>query len=330
MLHKKSIKKSEWLVFFYSIPAQPVSNRVRIWRKLAKVGFISFKGAVYLIPHSSDNYELCQWLVIEVVDAGGEAAFFKTNSVEGMQHQEIIRLFHDQRQNDYQSLLKRLELVETKADAIRSGSFSKVNKRLDVEYRRLLKDYEEIRKIDFFESSMGKSFKRKLDSLEKKLRDGHALRNIGTSTKIVLRDPADFQNKIWVTREKPFVDRMASAWLIGRFIDKNPSFRFVRSGSVGILDPKHVGYDIDGGMFSHIGDLCTFEVLLKSFGLKQKMLRKLAEVVHELDLRDGKYRSNDADGFYEILLGVRKSGLNDREAMEKGIMVFDLIYQAKV
>ena len=134
---------------------------------------------------------------------------------------------------------------------------------------------------------------------------------------IVPKSVKDYQGKIWVTRRNPFVDRMASAWLIKRFVDKEAVFQFMEEKEMANLDNNMVLFDVRGGEFTHVGDMCTFEMILKSFGLKDKGLKKVAELIHEIDLKDGKYESPEAKGIEEILTGIRKVGENDTEILEK-------------
>jgi len=146
---------------------------------------------------------------------------------------------------------------------------------------------------------------------------------------ILTRDITKYQGKVWVTRKKPFVDRMASAWLIRKFIDSKAVFGFINEKEIDTLDKKSSAFDIRGGEFTHSGDRCTFEVLIKAFGLKDKILRKMAEVVHDLDMRDDKYKAAEARGLEDILSGIRKSAKDDAEALEKGMAVFEMLYTSK-
>lgn len=323
------MRKTDWLVFFYSVPSRPVANRVRLWRKLARTGFVSFKGAVYLLPYSTDNYELCQWLLAEVDGAKGEAAFIRTSEIEGIKATDIVSLFDVQRNEDYRKLERRIEMLETKVDAARTASARRVGRKANDELDKLKRDFQNLRKIDFFGASAGKGLEARLRSVSEKLKgpDRGAARRATSHAES--REMREFQGKTWVTRSRPFVDRMASAWLISRFIDKRPKFQFVKKQSITKSEGSFVSYDIEGGTFTHIGDLCTFEVLMKSFGLKDRALKSIAELVHELDLHDGKFKAVEAPGLYEILSGIRKSNLDDLETLQRGMLVFDMMYKSK-
>ena len=147
-----------------------------------------------------------------------------------------------------------------------------------------------------------------------------------STVKIVKRHTADFKGKTWVTRKRPFIDRIASAWLIRKFIDKKAIFGFIDENEIKTLDKDAIIFDMVDGEFTHVGELCTFEVLLKSFGLKDKALVVIAEIVHQLDLQDGKYRNPTAEGLRDILNGIRKTVNDDHEAIEKGMSIFEMLY----
>jgi len=132
--------------------------------------------------------------------------------------------------------------------------------------------------------------------------------------------------KTWVTRAKPFVDRMASAWLIKKFIDKDAGFKFIREQTVRQLDKRTIAFDIRDAEFTHSGDMCTFETLIKTFGIKDKAVKKIAGLVHDLDIKDDKFNVPEARGIEEILIGIRRTATNDSEALEKGMNVFEMLY----
>ncbi|HEX9137891.1 MAG TPA: chromate resistance protein ChrB domain-containing protein [Nitrospirota bacterium] len=146
---------------------------------------------------------------------------------------------------------------------------------------------------------------------------------------IMPRRTQDYQGKIWATRKNPFVDRMASAWLIKRFIDPKASFSFIDERDAASLDNPMVGFDVRGAAFTHVGELCTFEVLIKSFGIKDKVVKKIAEIVHDLDVKDDKYGKPEAAGVEDILAGIRKTAKNDADGLERGMDAFEMLYQSK-
>jgi len=329
MIHNVNISHPAWLIFFYSVPSKPVNARMKIWRRLAKAGAILIKGAVYVLPYNEGNHELYQWLVSEVASLKGEGAFVRVGKIETMSDSEIIELFNYQRGRDYSLIEKNMEGLERKANSVRKGAGMPDQKKLLDPLNKLLKEFEDVRKIDFFSSKKGIALKKKIDILQKEMQ-GLSKSGERQIHEVISRNIEDYQGKIWVTRKRPFVDRMASAWLIKMFIDKKAVFRFADEYDTGKLDSDFVPFDVSGGTFTHIGDMCTFEVLIKSFGLKDKPLRKLAEMVHELDMKDEKYKNPEVKGIEDILTGIRKTVKDDVEILEKGMTVFEMLYASKV
>ncbi|MBI5213124.1 MAG: chromate resistance protein [Nitrospirae bacterium] len=317
-----------WLLFFYSAPSKPVSSRMKIWRRLIKAGSLPFKGAAYILPYSEEHYEFCQWLVSEVDAVGGEAAFIGAGKIETMKDREIIDLFNKQREKDYHDIEKRSEAIEIKIQSIKKGSGRHAKKTAEA-FNKLLKEFEAVRKIDFFSSKTGAIFKKKLDTLRAELAGIDASYTSIPSRAITPKRAADYQGRIWITRKRPFIDRMASAWLIKKFIDKNAVFRFADEKEIGQPGKKTVAFDVMGGEFTHIGDLCTFEVIAKAFTLNEKKIKKIAAIVHELDIKDDKYKAPEAKGIEEVLTGIRKTALNDADALEKGMTIFEMLYESK-
>ncbi|HSW63938.1 MAG TPA: chromate resistance protein ChrB domain-containing protein [Dissulfurispiraceae bacterium] len=316
-----------WMIFFSSLPTRPVSKRMKVWRKLVQEGALHFKGAVYLLPCSADREKMLMALVADVSAMGGEAALVKTKLIETMDDASIIALFNADRSNAYAQTHKRLHALEQKVASLTKGGKSSAPEELLTEFRKIEKTIADIAAVDFFGSETGADYARRLRRLAEQLDAASHGRSPETAPAIQPKDPAEYRTRIWATRTRPFVDRMASAWLIRRFIDTQARLVFVADA---VEAPAgSVLFDMSGGEFTHHGDLCTFEVLIKSFGLKQRPLKKLAELVHELDIKDGRYKVPEASGIEELLTGIRKIAKNDEEALEKGMAVFEILYQSQ-
>jgi hypothetical protein len=328
ILKNKTGKELSWLLFFYSLPSKPNKNRMTIWRKLIKAGAIPFKGSVYILPDTEENLEFFTWLVSEVVSLKGEAAFVSVDKIETDDNREIINLFNRQTATAYQPVLNEIYGIERMISSTKMGGDSQDRKKLANRIRKVQRDFDEIKKIDFFSSKRGMEIGEKLERIIK------ALNTLTESDKEKHPIPImpvrieDYQNKTWATRKRPFVDRFASAWLIKNFIDKNASFSFIDEKHLDGGSKDIIPFDIRGGRFTHAGDLCTFEVLMKSFGLKDKSLKKIAEIVHELDIKDDKFRNPEAKGIEHILSGIRKTAKNDSDSLDKGMAVFEMLYQS--
>jgi hypothetical protein len=318
----------KWLLIFYSVPSHPVSNRMMIWRKLAKAGAVQLKGAVYILPATEEHEEFLQWLIGEVKSMGGDGAFVRTAEIRTMTDADIRRLFTTQADQEYHRLEKALNVLERKIQSIRKGTKSEEGKRLADQVAKFTKEIEGVAKRDFFDTSTGHAMKKRIQALEAGLRDA-GKKAPEDAASIMARRTQDYQGKVWATRKNPFVDRMASAWLIKRFIDPKASFVFIDERDVVSLDNKSVAFDMRGAAFTHVGDLCTFEVLVKSFGIKDKAVKKIAEIVHDLDVKDDKYGKPEATGVEDILAGIRKTAKNDADGLERGMAMFEMLYQAK-
>jgi hypothetical protein len=330
MAQRNSQKSPRWLLFFYSVPSKPVSSRMRIWRRLAKAGAVQLKGAVYILPFSDEHYELLQWLVSEVSGMKGEAAVVSIDKIDTMKDAEITALFDQQRTGDYRVLQKSFDDLGRRLSSIQKGAKPQNVKGISAQFAKLQKEFEDIKRIDFFSSREGTALDEKIKRINADLRSVS-----GAETKqekpaaLTLKSPADYQSKTWITRKRPYIDRMASAWLIKRFIDRDAVFDFIDEKDMDTIGRNAVTFDVRGGEFTHSGDMCTFEVIMKSFGLRDKTLRKMAEIIHDLDMKDDKYSAPEAKGLEDILNGIRRTEKNDANALEKGMAVFEMLYASR-
>lgn len=327
MTRKNISRGTGWLLFFYSVPAKPVAGRIKVWRRLVKAGAVQLKGA-YVLPDNEEHYELFQWLVSEIASMKGDAAFVRAEKIETMTDAELIVLFDRQNGENYRAIEKRLEDIQRKISAVINASGTLEDEKLPALLSKCLKEFEENRKTDFFASTGGSALAKRITSMKAEISN---LSGVPPSVKddVTSKNIEDYTAKTWATRKRPFIDRMASAWLVRRFIDGKAEFRFIDEGEAGILEKGVVTFDVRGGEFTHVGDLCTFEVMVKSFGLKVKALKAMAEIVHELDVKDGRYNAPEARGVEDILSGIRKTAKNDIEALEKGMGVFEMLYSSK-
>ena len=323
-------KSTGWILFFYSVPSKPVSNRMKVWRKLTRAGAVQLKGSVYILPYTDDHYEFLQWLSSEIGEMRGEAGFVKIEKIDTMKDPEIIGLFDKQRADDYKKTAKGLDDLERRLSSIQKGGKAQNVKDISEQFAKIFKNFEEVQKVDFFSSREGQALNQRIKRTTVNLKTLlGAEPGKEKPVDITTRRVEDYRGKTWITRKRPFIDRMASAWLIKRLIDTEASFEFIDEKEVDSVGRGSIVFDMRGGDFTHISDLCTFEVLVKSFGLKDKAIRKIAEIVHDLDLKDEKYKSGEAKGLEDILIGIRKTAKNDQEALERGMAVFEMLYVSK-
>jgi hypothetical protein len=329
MAKNKTDDDLSWLLFFYTLPSKPVRNRMTVWRKLLKAGSLPFKGSVYILPYTEEHHEFLTWLVSEVLSLKGEGSFVSVDKIETIDNQQIISLFNEQRETGYQRILKGIDEIERKISSTKIGGAAHDKKNITDQIRKYQRGYEEIQEIDFFASQVGMEVKKRLNRIYSMIKSISGTEKKKHTVSISPARIEEYQDKTWATRKKPFVDRFASAWLIKKFIDKNASFTFIDEKDLENMSKDVIPFDIRGGRFTHEGDLCTFEVLTKSFNLKDKTLRKIAEIVHELDMKDEKFRTPEAKGIEDILSGIRKTVKDDHEALRKGMTIFELLYVSK-
>ena len=307
----------QWLVFMVSLPPHPSSVRVRVWRKLRALGAVALKKSVYILPFTPENLEHFQWLTQEVQKARGDATLLKVDQIENMTRADVVRRFQEAREEDYRELAARYRKL---AQSLERGGPGRGAARRNDGLARLARETERVREIDFFDTPGYEEVKRLRETLEMRLQpSGTAASSTGVVALETLR------GRRWVTRPRPHIDRLGSAWLIKRFIDPDAEFAFARPEE---FPPDAIPFDALGAEFGHQGEDCTFETLLKRCGLRDDRLAQLAEIVHEADLRDQKYRRDEARGIDLAIRGLLAASKDDHEVLERGMTLFDGLYAA--
>ena len=328
---KKSLTKPDWILLIHQLPPKPTSLRVRVWRKLQRIGAVAIKNSVYVLPFNEKTYEDFQWLKQEIETAGGEVSVFRAGAVEGATDDEIIKSFKFERDEEYAKLAAELDaLTGALREQKRNGSFSveRVGQ-YETGLDRLHVEMERIISIDFFNAGKSASAIAAYKRCQKTLRSGlnhDPLQNDSGKTPNSTTLPrANYQGKRWVTRRNIHIDRLASAWLIKRFIDERPRFYFV-SEEEKVAGGIH--FDMFSAEFTHVGDDCTFETLIKSFNLTgDASLREIAEIVHDIDLKDGKFNRLEAKGLDATVSGMSKLFGDDRKLIAQCCFIFNGLYE---
>jgi len=272
---------------------------------------------VYILPPTPDNFERFQWLSQEVQKDGGEATFLSVDNIENMKRPEVIRLFQQLRDQDYRVLVERYRKM---ARGLDRKSPSQSTRRRSEELARLGRELVRIREIDFFDAPGYHEAKRLQETIEMRLHP----RPAGSPTEPDL--PMDsLRGRRWVTRPRPHVDRIGSAWLIKRFIDPEAEFVFAPSKE---FPPDAIPFDAAGVEFGHQGEDCTFETLIRRLGQRDRRLTYLAEIVHEVDLRDQKFPRDEARGVDLAIRGLLATFKDDQEVLTHGMTLFDGLYAA--
>jgi hypothetical protein len=322
--------KQDWLLLIHLLPPKPTNLRVRIWRKLQKLGAVPIKNSVYLLPFNEKTHEDFQWLKQEIEAAGGEASVFRAGAVEGATDDEIITEFRKARDDDYARLTAELDGLTGKIrEQKRGGHLSpgRLNSH-EAELDKLHAELERVVSTDFFSAKGRTVAQAAYERCRKALRASQHLDTTDEKTsaaKDAALERSKYQGRRWVTRRNLHIDRLASAWLIKQFIDKRPRFYFVAEEQS--LEGA-IPFDMFGAEFTHHGEDCTFETMIKRFGLKGDAgLREIAEIVHDIDLKDGKFQRLEAAGLNAAVQGLAKSLKDDRQLLQQCSVIFDGLYE---
>jgi hypothetical protein len=235
---------ARWLLLIHQLPPKPDYLRVKVRRRLRKLGAVPLKQTVYVLPNTDEALEDLQWLRQEIETDGGSAVIASADFIEGMADQEVEALFAGER--------AEVTAEKPTRDAVRPG-------------------------------------------------------------------------QLWVTRENVHVDRIASAWLIKRFIDPKARFKFVVSRGYS-LRAGEIGFDMTGGTYTHHGADCTFQTLIHRFGLKDRALRVLGEIIHDIDCKDELFGRPETVGVASMIRGLVRSTDDDDERLERGRALFNDLY----
>jgi hypothetical protein len=304
-----------WLVFSYSLPSKVQSSpRVALWRRLRRLGAISPTGGIHLLPAREECLEALQWLAQEVEQAKGAALVMHVAQFEGLSDAELIERFRQARAEDYAALEARSQELE---QGLRARLNPEERARLREGLNRLQRRHADIARVDFFDAPEGSLVASRLARIAQALSPREAAAEVSAAALMAYRD------KRWVTRPRPHVDRLACIWLIRRFIDPSALVRYSLTP-----EPDEVAFDMPSGEFKHRGHLCTFEVMVSTFGLDEPALRPIGEIVHEIDLRDGRYVRPEMAGVDAVLKGWLLARLSDSELEAHGVALFEGLYVA--
>ena len=315
-------EKSGWLLLIHQIPPKPNYFRVKIWRRLQKLGAVAIKNSVYALPSTDQAVEDLNWVLREIVEGGGDASLVEARLIEGLDDEQVKDMFRAARDADYHAIAndarglarqlpRKGELDEDKRSELAAG------------LARLQKRVGEVAALDFLHARGREAVEGLLQELEDKVAarvprmDGAAARSAEKP-----------HGATWVTRTGIHVDRMASAWLIRRFIDPRARFKFVSS-----REHRHqsgeLRFDMFEGDYTHDGDRCTFETLLKRFTLeKDTALRAIGEMVHDVDCKEKKFGRDETAGFARLISGIVKRNARDEARIARGVELLDTLYES--
>ncbi|HEX6649095.1 MAG TPA: chromate resistance protein ChrB domain-containing protein [Pyrinomonadaceae bacterium] len=322
---KSQTSSHEWILLIHQLPPKPTNLRVRIWRKLQKLGAVAIKNSVYVLPATEKAHEDFQWLKQDIESAGGEASVFKAASVEGATDEEIIAAFRRTGDEEFAAIAAEFDGLTGAIREQARGKHLSAGRLTahESEIARLHGELERIAANDFFSAAGRAAAFTAYERCQKELRAAQGPKAKTSSSQTVSGhlDIAKYQGQRWVTRRNLHIDRLASAWLIKQFIDKRPRFYFVADGET---IEGAIPFDMFGADFTHHGEDCTFETMVKRFGLSEnKGLQEIAEIVHDVDLKDDKFHRLEAAGLNAIIDGLSKVLRDDRKLLQQTGVVFD-------
>ena len=307
----------KWLLLIHQIPPKPDYFRVKVRRRLQRMGAVALKNSVYVLPSRDDTLEDFRWLLREIVAEGGEATLCEAELVEGITQAELEGMFAAERDTEYAALVTAAQGLANPGDALGDDARSAG---LEAELGRLRRRMDEIEALDFVGATGRRGAERAIATLEARLRRPREA--AGGSAQ---RGGEEMQGRTWVTRRDVYIDRIASAWLIRRFIDSKARFKFTGAKT---YKPRkgEVRFDMFEAEYTHEGDRCTFETLLDRAGFKDRRLRAIGEIVHDIDCKDAKFGREEAPGIAALVRGLARVCPDDAARLERGAAALDDLY----
>jgi hypothetical protein len=290
------LTQTRWLLLIHQLPPKPDYVRVKIRRRLQGIGAVPLKRTVYALPTSDQSREDFEWLAREIADLGGESTICEGTFLEPETDARLIAAQRAERARQYGE-------IATSAQR-ESGDVDRLKRRLAL-----------VTGVDHFVAQGRADAEAAIMALEQ--------RKAGTNS--VATPEGGMQGRTWVTRVGVHVDRIASAWLIRRFIDSDARFRFVAPKGYHPA-PGELRFDMFEGEFTHDGDRCTFETLCRHFTLRDRALTGVAEMVHDIDCKDDKFGREETAGFRLVIDGIVRAHDTDETRLERGAAVLDDLY----
>ncbi len=290
---------SAWLLLVFSLPARRASQRVAIWRKLQRYGTVALESSGHVLPNTPVNQERMEWLASAIRSYKGQASVAQVHEFDNYPAQTLKGLFLAARAHDYDKLISQLKGFHTPHIPL-----ARLN--------RIRRRFEEIVAIDFF----GSPARKRVEGLLAKAEEPE------TKSK-TSKKRNQYAQRIWITRPRPGIDRVSSAWLIRRFIDEKARFVFGETTA----HPDAIPFDMfvaEG--FGHRGEDCTFETLCKEFSIRNARVKNIAQIIHDADLGDEKFGRREGQALDTILNGWESQKLTDEQLLHRGMELIEGLY----
>ncbi len=314
--------EGRWLLLIHQIPPKPDYFRVKIWRRLQRLGAVAIKNSVYALPKNDQTQEDLQWVLREIIEGRGEASLCEARFIDGLSDDQVEALFQAARSAEYGEIVEaahRLAEVPLSEGQNEDGRHTQI----EIELAKLKRRLAEVVAIDFFGAQGREAADGFVSGIEARMHEKRSGKQVDTVAK---SRREDLQGKTWVTRKGIHVDRMASAWFVRRFIDPNAQFKFVPAKGYKPL-PDELRFDMFEAEFTHEGDRCTLEVLIERTGVNEPGLGRIAEIVHDIDLKDSKFGRQETPGIEQLIAGIAMAHKDDESRLARGSAVFDDLYE---
>jgi hypothetical protein len=311
-----------WLLLIHQIPPKPNYLRVKIWRRLQRLGAVAIKNSVYALPKNDQTREDFHWVLREIIEGGGDGTLCEARLVDGVTDDQVEALFQSARETDYGQIAQDARRV-AKTLRARGKLVKEDNPQVQQDIARLKRRLDEVVAIDFFGAPGREAATGLVRGIEARLPGSKATPRSSEDGK-GLRE--NLIGKTWVTRKGIHVDRMASAWLVRRFIDQTARVKFVPAKGYKPLI-NEIRFDMFEAEFTHEGDRCTLEVLIARLGLNDPALTPIAEIVHDIDLKDSKFERQETSGIERLIAGIAMAHKDDETRLARGTAVFDDLYE---
>jgi hypothetical protein len=299
-------KSAAWLLLVFTLPTAKASARVGVWRKLQRYGAVALPASGYVLPNNPANQERLEWLATSIRSSKGQAAIAQVRCFDELRDEQIEQMFNEARTREYQTIERELKKFSKSRNQEKSGAG----------IVRLKRRLQQIAEIDFF----GCPIRARIEEALRQLEGGDET----DGERAGKHNIKDYLGRTWITRPQPGIDRVASAWLILRYIDSQAKFAF---GNGSRQHPDAIPFDMfNTEGFGHLGNDCTFETLMKSFSLKDSRLRLIAQAIHDADLSDDRFGREEALGIDRILDGWNKQGMPNEEVLRKGMEMVEGLY----
>ena len=298
-------KEAPWLLLIFSLPAREASKRVEVWRRLQKYGALALSSA-YVLPNTSSNHERFEWLAALIRDSKGKASVVRVQAIDDLPSPALRRMFLAARSSEYEAVAQEV------------GKLLRKSKRPAGKVSALRRRIQEIAAVDFFDSPLRSRVDALLARAESEVPADHPQNMKAAKMK------KEYRGRTWVTRPRPGIDRVSSAWLIRRFIDPKAKFIFAKDAR---QHTRAIPFDMFGsGGFGHRGDDCTFETLVKQFDLSESKLATLAKIIHDADLADEKFGRTEGLAIERVLIGWAQPEISDDELVRRGMELIEGLY----